>query len=136
MFNLSILVIFKPKYSQPPVEEEAVLHNGTEEWAQESPVGGLTKVSPSQTHSGPGKILTDQEKQTDYFVNGASSGNDTLVIPSLTPKHSRYYLCIKVPPLKIFRIYNLLVCPKSEPFIEFFSEGGEVVTLMSRSMTG
>lgn len=55
----------------------AVLPNGTEEWSQESPVGRLTKVSPSQTHSRPGKILTDQEKQTDYFVNGALSGNDT-----------------------------------------------------------
>lgn len=43
-------------------------------------------------------------------------------------------MCIKVSPLKIFRIYNLLVCPKSEPLIEFFSELGEVVTLMSRSI--
>lgn len=42
------------------------------------------------------------------------------------PKHSGYYLCIKVSPLKIFRIYHLPVCPKSEPLIEFFSEGGEV----------
>lgn len=119
VFNLG----HKLQYVTLSVGEEAVLPcfnpddpNGTEtRW--DSILFGYIRWVPSHLTSG-GKQM--------YLTDGRTSGNYSLVIPSLMLNHSGFYDCQKKPPSRVIISYCLMVCPKSEPLEEFFSEGGEV----------
>ena len=80
--------------------------------------------------------LTSGGKQM-YLTDGRTSGNFSLVIPSLMLNHSGWYECSGKPPKKAEYIkeYDLLVCPKAEPLTEFFSEGEEVVLGCNYNLT-
>ncbi|KAJ7992131.1 hypothetical protein DPEC_G00275360 [Dallia pectoralis] len=69
-----------------------------------------------------------------YVSDGRTTGNYSLVIPSVMLNHTGRYQCYNKQPArdKIIKAYELLVCPKSEPLTEFFSNR-EVVVLRCNS---
>ncbi|KAJ7992186.1 hypothetical protein DPEC_G00275920 [Dallia pectoralis] len=65
-----------------------------------------------------------------YVSDGRTSGNYSLVIPSLMLHHTGWFDCNNNSRSReemLIKGYELLVCPKSEPLTEFFSKGEEVV---------
>ncbi|KAJ8014495.1 hypothetical protein DPEC_G00040820 [Dallia pectoralis] len=119
------------------VGEEAVLPcfnsddpNGTETtWF----TGGFK----NQLISWDSSLLTRGGNQM-YVSDGRTSGNYSLVIPSLMLNHTGWFDCYNSSRSReemLIKAYELLVCPKSEPLTEFFSEGEEVVLRCNSNIT-
>ncbi|KAJ7992073.1 hypothetical protein DPEC_G00274780 [Dallia pectoralis] len=77
----------------------------------------------------PGGISWDSSELTKskyqmYVSDGRTTGNYSLVIPSVELNHTGRYQCNNKQPMrdKIIKAYELLVCPESEPLTEFFSK--------------
>ncbi|KAJ8014494.1 hypothetical protein DPEC_G00040810 [Dallia pectoralis] len=73
-----------------------------------------------------------------YVSDGRTSGNYSLVIPSLMLNHTGFYECYEKSTFmeKTFiKAYELLVFPKSEPLTEYFSDGEEVVLRCNSDIT-
>ncbi|KAJ7992134.1 hypothetical protein DPEC_G00275390 [Dallia pectoralis] len=92
--------------------------------------------------TGPGGFSWDSSELTKskyqmYVSDGRTTGNYSLVIPSVMLNHTGRYLCYNKQPTrdKIIKHYVLLVCPKSEPITEFLFEGEEVVLRCNSDIT-
>ncbi|KAJ7992067.1 hypothetical protein DPEC_G00274720 [Dallia pectoralis] len=78
-----------------------------------------------------------KSKYQMYVSDGRTTGNYSLVIPSVMLNHTGGYRCEYIQPTreKFIKHYDLLVCLKSEPITEFFSEGEEVVLRCDSDIT-
>ncbi|KAJ7992065.1 hypothetical protein DPEC_G00274700 [Dallia pectoralis] len=84
-----------------------------------------------------GDISWDSGESQAFLSDGRQTGNYSLVIPSLRKRHSGLYFCYDQlhEREKLIKGYKLLVCLKTEPLTEFFSEGEEVVLRCKSNLT-